>query len=60
MLAHPIDYFLILSRPKNDWSVAATIAFESTNKQETETKLKELVEGQPLNMFKIETWTKVR
>lgn len=60
MLTNPIEHFLIISRPKDQWEVPASIEFECTNLTEANTKCQELTVAHPEKMFKIETWTKVR
>jgi len=55
-----ILHYLIISRPKGDYEAAASIEYECANSKEAEAKLQELTKSHPLQMFKIETWTKIR
>jgi len=60
LLANPIDYFLIIGRPKDKPEAAPWIAFETTKLPEANSKCQELNKTDLANTYKIETWTKVR
>ena len=60
MLAIPIDFYLVISRPTNQFEAAPTLEYEAKRLSEANAKIHELIKTYPDKTFKVETWTKVR